>query len=136
VIKETYRKRKTINGIFLEMELELNLGILLGRELAVERIGYKFVLHDNNKIKARVYLEVYNVDSYILYISSKGCRFYRRNIVEYTEGITVPNTRELWRFLRGFEGDARLRLYDVYAIHRDEMNTICRSIIEEILNTI
>ncbi len=136
MIKEYYKRRKVIGNVFLEMGLEIDLGLDLGRVLPVRELSYKAILHKNDKTRARVGFSIYNVGTYKFYISSNRCRFYRESVNDMGEGIIVPNARELWRFLKRFETDAKYRLAILYSIHDNEMNEYCKKIIEQILDAI
>jgi hypothetical protein len=132
MIKSFYRKRKIINGLFLEMELELDLGIDLGQSIAIENITYKVVTQNKEKIL----LEVHDTETYRIWIRGKSCRFFDENISDMGEGLYVENTRELYRFLRKFEYDLSYRLSETVGAIIKPMSTECKEIVQRVLENI
>jgi hypothetical protein len=132
--KSQYTKRKKINGLFLEAVIEPNWADDYGKIVPIENIEYKIVCHSGQYGKAKIGLNVYDTDNFDFWISSKGCRFYRRSRYEFGEGIYSENIREFWRYLRNFEYDLQQRLNDAYIQYKDEMSEECKGIIKEVLD--
>ncbi len=132
MIKPYYRKRKILNGLFLELELELDLGVDLGENIAIAVLRYKIVTQN----KDRVLLEIYDTESYDLTIKSKLCRFHDGYMSNIGEGIYVENRRELYRFLRQFENDLEYRLNETIRAINKPMDMECKGIVERVLENI
>ncbi len=131
--QNVYIRQKKWGNLFLYVEVEPNWNIDLGKEIPIGNIYYKVTYKVNNKRVAKIELSVADTESHIFYIKAHRCKFYRRDISDMGEGITVENMREFWRYLRNFQYDLAMRLHDMYVIYRDEMKEECRKAFEQVL---
>jgi hypothetical protein len=132
--KSLYVKRKKLNNVFLEAQIEPDFADDLGKIVPIQHVNYKIVYRNNEYGKVIVKMDIYNTDNYSLSIKSMYCRGYVKNDSEFGEGIYSESLREFWRYLKNFEYDLKERLEDMLLVHSDEINERCRKLLQEILN--